>query len=274
MCSTCGCDQPGGATITRVHTEKDQFVPVIPGSLMNHQHHHNHEVLDEVNQRVIQLEQDILSKNNSKADHNRYHFEESGILAINLVSSPGSGKTSLLETTLHDIHADVKMYVIEGDQQTLNDANRIAATGCEVVQINTGKGCHLDADMVHRALHQLDPRERSIVFIENVGNLVCPALFDLGERARVAIISVTEGDDKPLKYPDMFESSHLVIINKVDLLPYVKFSVDKVKENALRINPRLEFIELSATSGEGMRTWYAWLERQRELLMRKKTVHV
>jgi hydrogenase nickel incorporation protein HypB len=151
-------------------------------------------------------------------------------------------------------------FVIEGDQQTLQDANRIAATGAPVIQINTGKGCHLDADMVHRALHQLNPTDQSVVFIENVGNLVCPALFDLGESARVVVISVTEGDDKPLKYPDMFASANLCIINKIDLLPYVNFDVSNAIDYAKRANPKMKFIELSATTGQGMKQWYDWIE--------------
>jgi hydrogenase nickel incorporation protein HypB len=208
----------------------------------------------------VEVERDILYKNDARARHNRYHFQDKHIFAINLVSSPGSGKTSLLERTLCDLKNEIRFYVIEGDQQTMNDANRIAATGIPAVQINTGKGCHLDADMVHRAIHKLEPQENSIVIIENVGNLVCPAMFDLGESERVAIISVTEGDDKPIKYPDMFASAELCIINKIDLLPYVNFNVAKAKEYALRVNPTIKFIELSVTSGEGMICWYRWLK--------------
>ena len=218
----------------------------------------------------IELESDILSKNNIRAQHNRHHFEAGHILALNLVSSPGSGKTCLLERTLKETKALFTASVIEGDQQTTNDARRIAATGAEVVQINTGKGCHLDADMIHSAIHELNPRDNSIVFIENVGNLVCPAMFDLGENARVAIISVTEGDDKPLKYPDIFESSNLCIINKIDLLPYVNFDVEKVKANALRVNPKLTFIELSATRGEGIKLWYEWLTTRHDALQSQR----
>ncbi|MCB0547381.1 MAG: hydrogenase nickel incorporation protein HypB, partial [Phaeodactylibacter sp.] len=207
-------------------------------------------------------EQDILQQNNLLAERNRGFLEAKNILALNLVSSPGSGKTSLLERTLKDLAGEFSCYVIEGDQQTSNDADRIAATGAPVVQINTGKGCHLDSDMVNKALKKLRPAEDALLFIENVGNLVCPSLFDLGEGARVVIISVTEGDDKPIKYPDMFHSSHLCIINKVDLLPYVQFDVEKAKEYALRVNHHLEFIELSATSGQGMEQWYAWLRKK------------
>ena len=255
MCATCGCDQPGGVTITKIGDS--EFRPVSAGSLIN-----QHQYFASSEKRKIEVEQDILGKNNQQAEHNRYHFQASNILAINLVSSPGSGKTSLLERTLNETKDSYKYYVIEGDQQTLNDANRIAATGSEVVQINTGKGCHLDADMVHRAIHRLNPQENSVVFIENVGNLVCPAMFDLGEQARVVIISVSEGDDKPLKYPDMFQSSDLCIINKMDLLPYVNFDLTKAKENAWRVNPKLSVIELSATTGVGMNVWYDWLRSQ------------
>ena len=275
MCATCGCDQPGGVTITRINTEEGEFRPVSNhGQVTAHHHHHHGEQELSSEKRRIDLQQDILSKNDTQAGHNRHHFEAGHILAINLVSSPGSGKTSLLERTLTDLKDQYKSYVIEGDQQTLNDANRIAATGCEVVQINTGKGCHLDADMIHRSIHQLDPQDGSVVFIENVGNLVCPAMFDLGEQARVAIISVTEGDDKPLKYPDMFESSQLCIINKIDLLPYVNFSIDKAKEYALKVNPRLSFIELSATRGEGMDRWYEWLKKEYKAIGSRKEVAV
>lgn len=254
MCSTCGCDQPGGVTITRVGEKQINYMPVEAGLLTSPV---KSRFESQQGKTVIEVEKDILSKNNQLADHNRYHFKKDGILAINLVSSPGSGKTSLLESTL--LQSDLKYYVIEGDQQTMNDANRIAKTGAPVVQINTGKGCHLDANMVHHALHKLSPTPESIVFIENVGNLVCPALFDLGENYRVAIISVTEGDDKPLKYPDMFESSDLCIINKVDLLPYVNFDVEKCKEYARMANPKIEFLELSTTRGDGIGEWINWL---------------
>jgi hydrogenase nickel incorporation protein HypB len=211
------------------------------------------------NRKQINLEQDVLLKNNLKAERNRGFFLAKEILALNLVSSPGSGKTSLLERTLSDLKEELKFYVIEGDQQTMNDADRIAATGVPVVQINTGKGCHLDSDMVATAITKLQPESDSVVFIENIGNLVCPAMFDLGEQSRVVIISVTEGDDKPLKYPDMFASSDLCIINKIDLLPYVNFSCAKAKEYARQINHKLAFIELSATTGRGIDQWYAWL---------------
>jgi hydrogenase nickel incorporation protein HypB len=201
-----------------------------------------------------------LQKNKLLAERNRGYFEGRNILAINLVSSPGSGKTTLLEKTITEMKDEIPFYIIEGDQQTLNDANRIMVTGAPVVQINTGSGCHLDASMVKRALKELDVSENTVLMIENVGNLICPAMFDLGESYRVVIISVTEGDDKPIKYPDMFRTSDICIINKTDLLPYVDFDTEKAKDYALRVNHHLKFFELSAKSGEGMDAWYTWLK--------------
>jgi hydrogenase nickel incorporation protein HypB len=244
MCATCGCDT--GATIT-MHA---------PG----HQHDHTDHPHDHSHKKLVDVEKDILHENNLLAERNRGYFDAKNILALNLVSSPGSGKTSLLERTLTDLKGQLNFAVIEGDQQTTNDADRIHATGTKVVQINTGKGCHLDAHMVLHAVQGMKPVQDSVLFIENVGNLVCPAMFDLGEKERVVIISVTEGDDKPLKYPDMFYSSTLCIINKTDLLPYVPFDIEKVKVNAKKINPALEIIELSCTSGEGLTIWYDWLQ--------------
>ncbi|HEU5250174.1 MAG TPA: hydrogenase nickel incorporation protein HypB, partial [Thermoanaerobaculia bacterium] len=180
----------------------------------------------------------------------------------NLTSSPGSGKTTLLERTIRDLGATLPISVIEGDQETLRDAERIRAAGGRAVQINTGSGCHLDAEMVREGLRRLDPPPRSLVMIENVGNLVCPALFDLGERAKVVIVSVTEGEDKPLKYPHMFRASSLMIVNKIDLLPYVTFDVDRLLENARRVNPGLSALQVSATRGDGLEEWYGWLRRQ------------
>jgi len=175
------------------------------------------------------------------------------------VSSPGSGKTTLLERTITAVKNDMSVAVIEGDQQTLNDADRIAATGAPVIQVNTGKGCHLDAQMIRRACDELAPADGSCLMIENVGNLVCPAMFDLGEAAKVVIISVTEGDDKPLKYPTMFAAADLCLINKTDLLPYVQFDVDKCENAARSVNPRLEFLRVSATTGDGLDRWFDWL---------------
>jgi len=246
MCATCGCDAGGNAVI--------------------HQgdHSHSHSPVDghthPQQKTIVDVERDILSGNNLLAERNRGYFEAKNILALNLVSSPGSGKTSLLERTLVDLKGELEFAVIEGDQQTTNDADRIHATGTSVTQINTGKGCHLDAHMILHAIQGMKPKNDSVLFIENVGNLVCPAMFDLGEKERVVIISVTEGDDKPLKYPDMFHSSTLCIINKIDLLPYVPFDMEKVKANAKKVNPKLEILELSCTSGEGLLQWYSWLK--------------
>ena len=263
MCATCGCSQPAEAvTITRAgeeqhhhHHDHDHNHDHHHAHAHDHHHHHGH-----VHTRELELEMDILQENNLLAQRNRGWLEAKNIFALNLVSSPGSGKTTLLEETIKRLTDKSRVYVIEGDQQTMNDANRIKAAGAEAIQINTGKGCHLDSHMVHHALDDLKPANDSLLFIENVGNLVCPGLFDLGETARVVIISVTEGDDKPLKYPTMFETSNLCVINKIDLLPYVKFDVARAKEYALRINPKLEFIEVSATTGQGMEAWLAWLE--------------
>lgn len=212
--------------------------------------------------RLLQIEQDVLSKNNHLAAHNREHFAVQNILVLNLVSSPGSGKTTLLTATLRCLADRISCAVIEGDQQTSNDAERIRATGVPAIQVNTGKGCHLDAQMIHDAAHRLTLLDNSLLFIENVGNLVCPASFDLGERHKIAVLSVTEGEDKPLKYPHMFAASTLMIINKIDLLPYVNFSVEQCVENARKVNPGIQVITLSAVSGEGMETWLNWLEEQ------------
>lgn len=212
--------------------------------------------------RLLQIEQDVLSENNRQAAHNREHFAAQNILALNLVSSPGSGKTTLLTATLQHLVSQRPCAVIEGDQQTSNDARRIRATGVPAIQVNTGKGCHLDAQMVHEAAHRLDLQDNSLLFIENVGNLVCPASFDLGERHKIAVLSVTEGEDKPLKYPHMFAAATLMVINKIDLLPYVDFSVEQCVAAARQVNPAIEVITLSATSGEGMDRWLAWLEAQ------------
>jgi len=231
-----------------------------PGLQHDHPHDLQQNHADHHHKKIVDVEQDILHENNLLAERNRGYFDAKNILALNLVSSPGSGKTSLLEKTLTDMKGELEFAVIEGDQQTTNDADRIHATGTKVVQINTGKGCHLDAHMVLHAVQGMKPKADSVLFIENVGNLVCPAMFDLGEKERVVIISVTEGDDKPLKYPDMFNSSTLCIINKIDLLPYVPFDIEKVKANAKKVNHKLEIINLSCTSGVGMQQWYDWLK--------------
>lgn len=212
--------------------------------------------------RMLQIEMDVLSKNNHIAEHNREHFSEQNILVLNLVSSPGSGKTTLLTETLMKLKERLSCAVIEGDQQTTNDAERIRATGVPAIQVNTGKGCHLDAQMIHDAAHRLKLENDSILFIENVGNLVCPAGFDLGEKHKVALLSVTEGEDKPLKYPHMFAASNVMLINKIDLLPYLSFDIDACIANARKVNPDIKVIQVSATSGKGMDEWLGWLESQ------------
>jgi len=256
MCDTCGCGQPNEAVTIRKPGEDGH----------SHPHHHEHEHSQPHDHshshdhgREIVVETDILSKNNLIAERNRGYFEAKNIFTLNLVSSPGSGKTTILEKTISSLKNQITCAVIEGDQQTMNDANRIDATGAAVVQVNTGTGCHLDSDMINQGVKKLDLENDSILFIENVGNLVCPALFDLGEAHKVVIISVTEGDDKPHKYPTMFSVSDLCIINKTDLLPYVDFDIEKCKEYARQVNPNIEFIELSATKGDGMEKWTNWL---------------
>jgi len=209
--------------------------------------------------RIVRVEQDILAANDAHAARNRALFGQHGILALNLVSSPGSGKTTLLTQTLAMLSGRVPLAVIEGDQQTSLDADRIRATGVPALQVNTGKGCHLDAAMVSRAVDTLDPAEGAVLFIENVGNLVCPAAFDLGEAHKVVILSVTEGEDKPLKYPDMFAAADLMVLTKTDLLPYIAFDVDRCVEYARRVNPALAVLSLSATQGPGMAPWCEWI---------------
>ncbi len=256
MCGTCGCGQEDQVTYTKPgedHHHHDH------GHHHSHDHNHDHSH-GHHHEKEIQLEIDVLAQNNLVAERNRGYLEALGITALNLVSSPGSGKTSLLEKTIKGTKNGRKLYIIEGDQQTTNDADRINKAGAPVIQVNTGNGCHLDAEMVNHAIKELRPEQGSVLFIENVGNLVCPSLFDLGESKRVVIMSVTEGDDKPLKYPTMFESSQLCIINKTDLLSYVDFDMKKAREYAGRVNPDLEFIELSVKTGEGMKEWYKWLE--------------
>ncbi len=213
---------------------------------------------------MVRIERNILSKNDGYAEHNRKYLTAKGVLALNLVSSPGSGKTTLLTTTIRALMDDVALAVIEGDQETVHDAERIRETGATAIQINTGRGCHLDAHMVGHALEKLVLETGSVLFVENVGNLVCPASFDLGEDHKVAILAVTEGEDKPLKYPEMFAVSDLMVLNKVDLLPYLEFDVKRCIEYAQRINPDIEIIQLSATTGEGVDKWLDWINRHRK----------
>jgi hydrogenase nickel incorporation protein HypB len=212
--------------------------------------------------RTIELQQKVLAKNDELAARNRAWLARRGILAVNLMSSPGAGKTTLLEATMRGMAGRASISVVEGDQETALDASRILATGSKVVQVNTGVGCHLDADMLARALRVLDPPSGSIVMIENVGNLVCPALFDLGEQARVVLASVTEGADKPLKYPHMFRQADLVLLNKTDLLPYVDFDVRDYASGLRKVTPDALFLQVSATTGDGMQAWFDWLRRR------------
>ena len=267
MCESCGCSDnndyfmtiPGreGHTHPHVHNDHDH------DHHHDHTHHsvhdHDHDHHNTVTRR-IEVEKDALYKNDLVAERNRGFFEAKKTLAINLVSSPGSGKTSLLEKTISELKNDINFAVIEGDQQTTRDADRINAAGVPVIQVNTGNGCHLDAEMVNAAAKSLDISENSVLMIENVGNLVCPALFDLGEKYRVVIVSTTEGEDKPVKYPYMFQTSALCIINKTDLLPYLDFDIEKFKDFAQQVNHHIEFIELSVKSGDGFDNWAQWIK--------------
>jgi hydrogenase nickel incorporation protein HypB len=278
MCTTCGCGQ-GETRIeadpehghAHEHRHADGTVhshshdPAHPHDHAHGHHHHAHhehhgDAHDLPHSRMVQIEQDILAKNDALAAANRRRLAEAGIFALNLVSSPGSGKTTLLVKTIEALKGRHEVVVIEGDQETSHDADRIRATGARALQINTGKGCHLDADMVGRALERLAPPAGAVLMIENVGNLVCPAGFDLGEAHKVVVLSVTEGEDKPLKYPDMFRRSDVMLLNKIDLLPYVEFDVAKCVAYARRVNPAIRVIELSATKGQGMADWLAWID--------------
>jgi hydrogenase nickel incorporation protein HypB len=209
---------------------------------------------------MVRIERNLLEKNDAFAKVNREKFALHGLFVLNLVSSPGSGKTTLLTATIERLKNRLPIAVIEGDQQTTHDADRIRATGVPAIQINTGKGCHLDARMVGHAAERLTLPQDSVLMIENVGNLVCPSAFDLGEAHKVVILSVTEGEDKPLKYPDMFSAADVLLLNKVDLLPYLKFDVDQCLDFARRVNPHLKIIRTSATTGEGLDAWTAWIE--------------
>jgi len=275
MCGTCGCGsdnngptilKPGEQKHTHSHDGHHHHHGEHTHSHSDHHHDghsHTHDHSHDHKHKVLEIEQDILQNNQVLAARNKGYFEAKNIFCLNLVSSPGSGKTSILEKTLADLKSEIPFYVIEGDQQTLNDANRIDALNIPVIQINTGKGCHLESDMVYDAVKKLEMNNDSILMIENVGNLVCPSMFDLGESKRVVIISTTEGEDKPIKYPDMFHSSDICIINKIDLLPYVNIDVQKLKDYALQVNPNLQFFEVSATKGDGMNKWYEWLKSSR-----------
>ncbi|CCG39674.1 Hydrogenase nickel incorporation protein hypB [Magnetospirillum molischianum DSM 120] len=263
MCTVCGC---GEASVETGKTGADHVHSHDHGHDHGHGHSHDYgtglagvHVPGLSQERIVRIERDILSKNDSHAAANRARLAELGVFALNLVSSPGSGKTALLVRVLSDLVGKVPVAVIEGDQQTSNDAARIRATGVAAIQINTGKGCHLDAHMVGHALDDLPLEPGSVLFIENVGNLVCPAAFDLGEAHKVVVLSVTEGEDKPLKYPDMFAAADLMLLNKSDLLPHIEFDVAACVANALRVNPRLKILTVSARSGEGLDSFLDWV---------------
>ena len=277
MCTTCGCS--AGMQVTYTDPSTGETSHTHGGRAHDHSHPHDHDhdhdhahVHDhdhhpaalhaEVHGRTVTLEQDLLAKNQLLAERNRGWFEGREVVALNLMSSPGSGKTSLLERTIAALKGTVPVYVVEGDQATTNDAERIRATGCPVIQVNTGTGCHLDADMLARGVARLKPERGSLILIENVGNLVCPALFDLGERAKVVILSVTEGEDKPVKYPHMFRACEVMLINKTDLLPHVRFDLERCIDYARQTNPGIRVFQVSAETGEGMRAWYEWLLSQ------------
>ena len=257
MCGICGCGE--GHLHLKEHDHEH-----------NHEHTHSHAAAHShapglSPSRMVQIEQNILAKNNQYAHENRRYFSEHDLLALNLVSSPGSGKTTLLTETIMRLKDDISIAVIEGDQQTTRDAERIQATGVQALQINTGKGCHLDAHRVGHALETLNLADHSLLFIENVGNLVCPSAFDLGEAHKVVILSVTEGEDKPLKYPDMFHAADLMILNKIDLLPYLDFDLDQCIQYAKQVNPKIKILSLSAKTGAGMEAWLQWLKAELKL---------
>ena len=267
MCTVCGCGQTDESHHSHDH--------------VHHPHSHDHHYGSGVagvsvagfdQDHLIQIEQNILSKNDGYAEANRQWLADRHLLALNLVSSPGAGKTTLLTQTLNLFPGGTPLGVVEGDQATANDADRIRETGVPAVQINTGRGCHLDAHMVGHALPDLAMQYGGVVFIENVGNLVCPAAFDLGEAFKVVILSVTEGDDKPLKYPDMFAAANVMILSKMDLLPHVDFDVDKAVERALRINPDLEVLRVSARDGTGIQEWCDWIVNRTAQLRRRESV--
>ncbi len=268
MCTVCGCSE-GEVKIEGAH-----------GHGHGHDHHHHHGATGTHDYgtgparahapglsqaRMVQIETDILAKNDGYAAANRQRFQARGTLALNLVSSPGSGKTTLLTETIRRLQGGPGLGVIEGDQQTANDAERIRATGVPAIQVNTGKGCHLDGHMVGHAFAELDMADDGILFIENVGNLVCPAAFDLGEAHKVVILSVTEGEDKPIKYPDMFHAADVMLLTKTDLLPHLDFDVAACLDHARRVNPRIKTLPVSAKSGEGMADWLAWIGASREM---------
>lgn len=270
MCGVCGCSDGetriSGAAHAHDHHRHDHNHDHNHDHGHGHGHHHPQDTLREGprNARLIQVEQDILSNNNRMAAQNRAHFRGHNLLTLNLMSSPGAGKTTLLVETLNRLKDACLIGVIEGDQETDNDAARIRATGVPAVQVNTGKACHLDADMVARAFDQMHHLENGLLFIENVGNLVCPAGFDLGETHRVCVISITEGEDKPLKYPYMIAAADLLLVNKIDLAPYAGVNVDLLVANARKVHPRIRVLKLSARTGEGFDAWIHWIGAARQ----------
>jgi hydrogenase nickel incorporation protein HypB len=262
MCDTCGCGNPSETRIVEPgHHHHDHE----HGHQHNHGHNHSHDHHHhEPERREVIVEQEILNKNQLHAERNRGYFEAKGITVLNLVSSPGSGKTTLVEEVIKKLGKDAGIYVIEGDQQSTIDADRIAKLDVPVLQINTGSSCHLEAETVGQAVKQLHPKDGALLIIENVGNLMCPSLFDLGENYRIVLLSTAEGEDKPLKYPNMFDTSHVCVITKTDLLPYTGLDIEKVKSNALKINPSLLITEVSAMTGDGMDKFIEWLEKIRK----------
>ncbi|WP_372831801.1 hydrogenase nickel incorporation protein HypB [Pontibacterium sp.] len=301
MCTVCGCSEGevqiegGHHHHAHDHSHDHHHDHSHAHAHHSHEHHHDHShpsdssvvvsegdnihfgqgpahahVAGMSQSRMVQIEQDILGKNDRYAAINRARFEQQSLFVLNLVSSPGSGKTTLLTETLERIKENRKVAVIEGDQQTANDADRIRETGVQAIQVNTGKGCHLDAHMVGHAMERFEDMKGGLLFIENVGNLVCPAAFDLGEAHKVAILSVTEGEDKPLKYPDMFHAADLMILNKTDLLPYLDFDVERCIDYARQVNPDIQVLQLSARSGEGMDGWVEWLESRRKHMIQSR----
>lgn len=271
MCVTCGCSDNNQISLVNKHRHTHTLDD---GTVITHFHahqdyhsdHHSHSTAElsqihaQIHGTTISLEENILRKNDLIAAQNRGWFKSHNILALNLVSSPGSGKTTLLTRTIKELKDEITISVIEGDQETTNDAQKIKETGCQVIQINTGTGCHLEAAMVERGYTELNSPSNSILMIENVGNLVCPALFDLGEYAKVAILSVTEGEDKPIKYPHMFRKSDVMILTKIDLLPYLQFDVNLCLEYAKQVNPNICVFQVSSITGEGLSIWYDWLK--------------
>lgn len=258
MCTTCGCS--GHAHELHDH-DGHTHAPREHGGEHHHHHGHDHEHAPSAG-NVIRLEQQILARNDEQAQRNRRRLAAQRVLALNLMSSPGAGKTTLLERTVRELGGGLPLQVIEGDQATDHDARRLRDAGCPVVQLNTGTGCHLDAGMVDRGLRELPLVSGSILVIENIGNLVCPALFDLGEHARVVVAAVTDGDDKPVKYPHMFRAATLIVLNKMDLLPYVAFDLERFEAFARQVNPGATVLPLSASRGDGFDAWIGWLREQ------------